>query len=184
MKYMYSLRFGLCPGFMEKEKFRELEAFCEAAKINDVQFFLNMEEVNNGHLTPNETKPWLDMIASFIPRLRGHGIQVSLNPWITTLHTDRGRKLKPGQNFTTMVDYKGNQADAVACPLCPEFQKYIHGAYQSYAKLGFDVIWVEDDFRIHNHAPWNGEAASVNCTRKNLRNGSAESTPGMNLSRP
>ena len=158
MGYIYSLRIGICPDFMAEEKFRQLEQFCKKARIDDVQFFINMEEVNDGHLTMEETKPWLDMISGFIPRLRSQGISVSLNPWITILHTDRGRKLKPGQNFTTMVDYKGNQAQAVACPLDPNFQEYIRKMYSTYAELGFNVIWVEDDFRLHNHAPleWGG----------------------------
>lgn len=158
MGYLYSLRIGLCPNFRAEEKFRQLEDFCAEAQIDDVQFFINMEEVNDGHLTVSETQPWLDMIASFLPRLKARGICVSLNPWITTLHTDRGRKLKPGQNFTTMVDYKGNRAQAVACPLCENFQKYISEMYRAYARLGFDVIWVEDDFRLHNHVPleWGG----------------------------
>ena len=158
MAYIYSLRIGICPDFMAEEKFLQLEEFCKQAKIDDVQFFINMEEVNDGHLTLQETRPWLDMLAGFIPRLRAQGITVSLNPWITTLHTDRGRKLKPGQNFTTMVDFRGKAAEAVACPLCPAFREYIAEMYREYAKLGFDTIWVEDDFRLHNHAPleWGG----------------------------
>lgn len=158
MGYTYSLRIGLCPDFMAEEKFGQLLEFCRQSGIDDVQFFINMEEVNDGHLTKEETRPWLEMIASFIPRLRAEGITVSLNPWSTTLHTDRGRTLKPGQDFTTMVDFRGKAAQAVACPLDPAFREYITGMYRDYAKLGFDVIWVEDDFRIHNHAPleWGG----------------------------
>lgn len=158
MSYVYSLRIGICPDFLAEEKFSQLEEFCAQAGINDVQFFINMEEVNDGHLTMEETRPWLEMLAGFLPRLKQRGITVSLNPWITTLHTDRGRTLKPGQNFTTMTDFRGRAAEAVACPLDPAFRQYIAGMYAEYAKLGFDVIWVEDDFRIHNHAPleWGG----------------------------
>lgn len=158
MEYIYSLRIGLCPDFMAEEKFEQLLEFCRQSGIDDVQFFINMEEVNDGHLTKEETRPWLEMIAGFLPRLRAQGITVSLNPWITTLHTDRGRTLKPGQNFTTMVDFRGKAAQAVACPLDPAFREYIAGMYRDYARLGFDVIWVEDDFRIHNHSPleWGG----------------------------
>lgn len=188
MGYIYSLRIGICPDFMAEEKFLLLEQFCEKSGVDDVQFFINMEEVNDGHLTMEETKPWLDMIASFIPRLRARGISVSLNPWITTLHTDRGRKLKPGQNFTTMVDYKGNQAQAVACPLCPDFQKYIRKMYSAYAALGFDVIWVEDDFRLHNHAPleWGGCFCSLHMKEFERRAGRKLSREDFvkNISRP
>ncbi len=157
-KFVYSLRIGVCPGFRSQEKFEEVLAFCREAGINDIQFHMNMEEVNQGHLTFEETEPWLKMLASFRERLKGEGISFSLNPWTTTLHTDRGRKLKPGQAFTTMRDYKGRDADAVACPLCENFTDYLTKIYARYAEMGFDTIWVEDDFRLHNHAPleWGG----------------------------
>ena len=45
------------------------------------------------------------------------------------LHADRGRKLKEGQNFRLMVDLYGNEATAVACPLCSNWQKYIAKMY-------------------------------------------------------
>lgn len=158
MEYRYSLRTALCPDYRTEENFLKLLNFCIEAGIDDVQFFINMEELNNGHLTLEEADTWLDMIASLMPRLRSAGIGVSLNPWHTTLHTDRGRTLKEGQNFVTMVDYEGNQAKAVACPLDPAFRTYLGQMYSKFAKLGFDIIWVEDDFRLHNHAPleWGG----------------------------
>ena len=67
------------------------------------------------------------------------------------MHTDRGRKLKKGQNFRLMVDPYGNEATAVACPLCQNWQNYIAEMYSYYASIQPNVIWVEDDFRLHNH---------------------------------
>lgn len=158
MGYVYSLRIAICPDFLTEEKFSKVLDFCQVARIDDVQFFVNMEEINAGHLTMDEVKPWMDMVASFLPRMRSLGITASLNPWHTVLHTDRGRTLKEGQEFTTMTDYLGQEAQAVACPLSPNFRRYISQMYSYYAKLGFDVIWVEDDFRLHNHSPlkWGG----------------------------
>lgn len=157
-EFTYSLRIGICPDFEPETKFQTLLSFCEKAKIDDIIFIINMEEVNDGHLTREETKPWLEMLKAFRSRVKEKGMMFSLNPWTTTLHTDRGRKLKPGQNFVTMVDPDGQKATAVACPLDASFQEYIFEMYKSYAELGFDVIWVEDDFRLHNHAPlrWGG----------------------------
>lgn len=158
MGYTYSLRVEIAPDYQTEEKFEQLLAFCKKAKIDDVQFFTSAEELNNGHMTMEEAKPWLDMLKSFIPRLREAGIGVSLNPWHTTLHTDRGRSLKPGQDFVTMTDYQGRQGDAIACPLGENFREYLRQLFTAYAELGFDVIWLDDDFRLHNHAPlaWGG----------------------------
>ena len=157
-KFTYSLRIGICPDFYAEEKFYDLLKFCKSAQIDDVQFFLNMEEVNQGHLSLEKSKEWLHMLQKFKPQLEEEGISVSLNPWTTVLHADRGRTLSEGQNFTTMADYNGRKADAVACPLDEKFQDYIKAIYGLYAELHFAVIWIEDDFRLHNHPPleWGG----------------------------
>lgn len=157
-QYTYSLRIGICPDFAPEEKFETLLEFCEKARVDDVQFFVNMEEVNQGHLSVEDTRKWLEMIAGFKPELEKRGMTVSLNPWTSILHEDRGRKLRPEQKFTTMMDMNGKKAQAVACPLDKEFQKYISEIYALYAEYGFNVIWVEDDFRLHNHGDleWGG----------------------------
>lgn len=157
-KFTYSLRIGICPDFYAEEKFYDLLKFCKSAQIDDVQFFLNMEEVNQGHLSLEKSKEWLHMLQKYKPQLEEEGISVSLNPWTTVLHADRGRTLSEGQNFTTMADYNGRKADAVACPLDEKFQDYIKAIYGLYAELHFAVIWIEDDFRLHNHPPleWGG----------------------------
>ncbi|MBF9017007.1 MULTISPECIES: hypothetical protein [unclassified Oceanispirochaeta] len=157
-KFTYSLRIGICPGFHSDEKLENLVGFCREAGIDDIQFHMNMEEINQGHLTVEETEPWLEMMKSFKDRLKKEGLLFSLNPWTTTVHTDRGRTLKTGQEFTTMRDFEGQSAAVVACPLDRSFLDYLTGMYTRYAELGFDILWVEDDFRIHNHAPlaWGG----------------------------
>lgn len=157
-EFVYSLRLAICPDFHPEEKFADVIEFCKKANINDVQFFVNMEEINQGHLTLEETKVWLDMIREFKPKLEAEGITVSLNPWTTILHGDRGRVLKEGQNFRLMVDPNGKQSEVTPCPLDENFHKYLREIYGAYAELGFNVIWLEDDCRLHNHHPleWGG----------------------------
>jgi hypothetical protein len=58
-----------------------------------------------------------------------------------------------------MVDVYGTKSNAVACPLCPNFREYISNLFAYYAReIEPDTIWVEDDFRLHNHLPleWGG----------------------------
>lgn len=157
-KFIYSLRIGISPTFNTDLNIKKLIKFCKNAHIDDIQFIINMEELNTGHLTTEENKVWLDMVTKYKKEIEIENISVSLNPWTTTLHTDRGRVLKEGQNFTTMVDYKGNSAKAVACPLDSNFTQYISNIYKEYAKIDFNTIWIEDDFRLHNHSPlqWGG----------------------------
>ncbi len=159
MLYKYILRFCVEPGFQEEEKLAKLVEFCGQAKIDDVMFFVAPEELCQGHLPIDKIVPWVELIARAKKILTPLGITTSINPWITTLHADRGRKLWPGQNFHTMVDPNGTKAEAVACPLCPEWRKYSVEAHKLYASIEPDTIWVEDDFRLHNHWPpleWGG----------------------------
>ncbi len=156
--FWYSLRYTMQPGRHESAHFERLLSFCESARIDDVMFLINGEELNQGHLTREETGPWMDMIARGKELLKPLGITTSINPWPTLLHCDRGRTLHSGQDFTLMTDPHGNTATAVACPICPQWRGYIADVYSRYAQLRPEMLWVEDDFRLHNHLPlvWGG----------------------------
>ncbi len=158
MGYQYILRYCVAPGFHEEEAVARLLEFCQSAKIDNVMFHINCEQLNRGHISIEQTKPWLETIQRAGEQLAEIGVKTSINPWITTLHTDRGRKLWDFNQFGTMSDPYGKKASAVACPADPEFQKYICEMYAYYATVRPDTIWVEDDFRLHNHAPleWGG----------------------------
>lgn len=156
--FIYTLRCTIQPGHHEEQRIRDLISFCKQAQIDDVAFFINVEELNQGHLTIEETKPWIDLILRCKERLEPLSVTTSINPWTTLLHTDRGRILKPGQNFRLMVDPYGNEASATVCPLCPEWRSYIAEMYAYYAEVKPYILWVEDDIRLHNHDPlkWGG----------------------------
>lgn len=158
-QFTYMLRYCMEPGFCEQERLEKLLVFCRQSITTDVMFFYNCEELNRGHYTPDELDLWLDLIARMKPVLAREGITTSINPWATMLHTDRGRSLRPGQDFTLMVDPFGNQASAVACPACEHFLEYLAWEYRTCAeRIHPNVLWVEDDFRLHNHHPliWGG----------------------------
>lgn len=151
-KYEYSLRFALLDGTDIDDRINKLEDFCKKAKIDDVMFFIDAEDVNHGHCTVEEVAPHIKAIKKAGKRIRNLGITLSLNPWVSLIHGERGRKLKPGQNFTTMVTYDGYKSTVIACPLCENWRKYYVDMYKYYCtELKPDTIWIEDDFRLHNH---------------------------------
>jgi len=127
--YSYILRFAVQPGNNEEERFSQLIEFCRTALIDEVMFFVNCEELNQGHLTIEETRPWMKVIEKGKELLTPIGVKTSINPWTTILHCDRGRKLKEGQNFRLMTDPYGNRASASVCPLCPNWRKYLAEMY-------------------------------------------------------
>ena len=137
---------------------RWLLKLVKEAPVDEIMFFFFAEELNDGHDTIERVKKWIEKSRPYRKALADAGIAVSLNPWHSVLHCDRGRSLKPGQNWQTMVGPTGDQCTAVVCPLDENWQRYYDETLRLYAKEGFRVIWVDDDIRYHNHAPleWGG----------------------------
>src|SRR5699024_10997668 len=131
----------------------ELILFCKEAQIDDVNFFINHEEIGRGHISLEDTKAWIKASLDLKKRLAKEKIAFSLNPGITLIHGDRGRVVDPKLGIQTMVDQDGTQASAVECPGDPVWQQYITDTYALYACVEPDYLWIEDDFRHFNHKP-------------------------------
>ena len=150
--YRYILRYTIDPSFQPEQRMEELAQFCTESGIAEVMLFFTGEELNLGHPTEQEYRPWLDVAVRVKERLAREGVEVSLNPWTTTHHATRGRYLKPGQDFTTMVGANGVVNALAACPLCPRWQEYLCETFAQWAaELRPIAIWIEDDWRLHNH---------------------------------
>lgn len=152
---------------------RQMLKLVDQAPIDEVMFFFYAEEHNDGHDTLQQVQQWIDHSRPYRQALADKGIQISLNPWHTLLHADRGRRLKPGQNWQTMVDPYGRCATAQVCPLDPHWREYIAQVMRMYAKEGFRVIWIDDDIRFHNHGPlrWGGCFCPLHVAEFNRRTG-------------
>ncbi len=148
------LRVQIFPGHHEDERIEKIASFCKKYDFQNVILFINAVNYNVGHMTIGEAKPWVDTIKKAKKKLNENGISVSLNPWIDIGSYDGGRKLKEGQNFRTMVDRNGTRCTMVVCPLCEEWRKYFFEFYEYIlTEIKPEVVWVEDDLRLHNHAP-------------------------------
>ena len=150
--FRYILRYYIDPGYCEDERIAELIDFCNDSCIKEVMLFFNPEEVNNGHMTIEEFDRFLPMAKKIKSALSANGITLSLNPWTTLVHSPRGRKLKEGQNFRLMIGESGRDNGVSPCPLCENWLKYICELWAHAVKeLQPDSIWIEDDWRLHNH---------------------------------
>ncbi len=132
---------------------------CRDADVDEVMLFFFAEEFNNGHDTVDEIREWLALSRPITEALHAVGVRTSLNPWHSVLHVDRGRTLKPDQaQWQRMMDPNGRAATAVVCPLDPGWRTYYRQTLALYADAPFDVIWVDDDIRYHNHGDlaWGG----------------------------
>lgn len=151
-RFTNCLRIAIVPGWYEDERIECIKNFCIKHGFGNVMLFINAEEYNVGHMTVEEAKPWVDTMKKAKAVFNAEGISVSVNPWIEWGHLDRGRKLKPGQNFTTMVDMDGKTAQMVACFYDKEWRKsYLTLMEYLLREVQPDVYWIEDDFRLHNH---------------------------------
>lgn len=158
MSYLYSLRLALDPGRTDKRELAGLPSFIEAGRIDDVMVFANVEELNTGHTDDVERVAYRELAERTATVAATAGASMSLNPWHTVMHGDYGKKLRAGQDFRLMVDPTGRTAELAVCPRDESWQRYLAGLYAFYAAAHPRFIWVEDDFRYHNHWPleWGG----------------------------
>ena len=141
-----------------KRDARGLAKFCKKHQVEEVVIMFAAEEWNNGLLSKREEDRWFFAVRQAKAILDQAGIRVSLNPWMTVNHASRGRRFPRDRRFAPMVSPLGEQSKGCASFADSHWQDYICKLYGRFAQLGFRVIWVEDDFRYHNHAPltWGG----------------------------
>lgn len=156
--FRYIFRFCCDPGFNDEQEIEALLRYTDEALIDDVAVFANVEEINTGHMSVEEQDVYLAMMRTLQPLLAQKGVSMSVNQWHSVMHADYGKTLRPDQPFRRMVDAQGHTAQLCVCPLCRKWQRYIAQIYARYAELDPFILWVEDDFRLHNHEPltWGG----------------------------
>ena len=156
--FRYIFRFCCDPGFNDEAEMQALKRYVREARIDDVAVFANVQELNTGHMTREEQDVYLRLMERVRDLLSGMGVTFSVNHWHSVMHADLGKRMDPALDFRPMVDVEGNEASLCVCPLCEKWQRHIAGLYARYAQLEPSILWVEDDFRLHNHAPlvWGG----------------------------
>lgn len=152
--FQYALRFTLDPATYDARKAQQLLAFCRQGQIDEVVFFINPEELNQGHVTKIRAAQWLTAIRQAAQPLQAAGIAISLNPWTTIMHSDRGRQVPAQLGFDTMVNYQGQQSESMACPADQRWRDYLSARYAQFAAIHPVRLWLEDDFRRFKSPPF------------------------------
>ena len=152
--YHNCLRVQVTPDGMQDERIENIAEHCARYGFDNVMLCINQEEFNVGHIPLEMAKPWVAVLKKAADAIRAKGLSVSINNWMEIGHCDRGCHWFEGQSFTPFVDMKGRVADNIACPLCDAWFDYF-AEYATYLvrELDPDTYWIEDDFRLHNHAP-------------------------------
>ncbi len=152
--FYHCLRAQIYPDEYAFERIRSIKNFCLKYGFQNVILIYNGEEHNVGHIKDDELVKWVEVIKQAKEEFAKCGISTSLNPWMELGHLDRGRKLQEGQDFVTMVDRFGQASELVACPLDDNWRNYyLHQLSYYVGEIKPEVLWIEDDFRYHNHPP-------------------------------
>lgn len=152
--YRYTLRLAIDKNIYDADKKQRLIDFVKKAHISDVAFFLNQEELSDTHITLDKAQELISDVDEISQPLKELGITISLNPWTTMNHSDRGIPIKPELDIKPMVNYQGKKSLSIACPGYPGWADYISNIYGIWASIHPHELWLEDDFRHYKNAPF------------------------------
>ena len=159
--FRFIFRLSFDPRSVTEGQVREAADFMRDARAEEVMLQIAPEELADGYMDERQVAMHRDM-SVMVKRVLGEaGVELSLQPWYTTLGVTRGRPAKPGQDYRLMVGENGSTRTLTACPLDEWWLDHLSGAFADWADaVQPRAMWVEDDFRLHNHDPqylgWGG----------------------------
>lgn len=129
-----------------------VQQICREARINEVIFLIDPEEHFFGFPTLDRIRCWSRTLKHAGELLRSKGILMSLNPWVTLGHGARGYAPPKELGFTAMMTGDDGAVSLdTACPADPAWQRYLAESYALFASANPEILWLEDDHRLHNH---------------------------------
>ncbi|APX71989.1 hypothetical protein M5C72_02275 [Companilactobacillus allii] len=153
-KYRYTLRLAIDKSIYNYEKKQDLIDFVKKSKVSDVAFFINQEELSDSHITLKKAQELITEIDTISQPLKEMNVTISLNPWTTMNHSDRGLGIRSELDIKPMVSYQGVLSTSMACPGYVGWMEYISDVYAIYASIKPHELWLEDDFRHYKNAPF------------------------------
>ncbi len=109
---------------------------CELKRIGAERVFLGLGPRNTDEV---EQAKELILIKEYCEFFKKHGLEVGA--WMWTFWASGEN------NFTKMTASNGNALNDFACPLDPEYKKFMHKHIKNIAKCGVDIIMYDDDYR-------------------------------------
>lgn len=135
-------------------RLRELLGFCQNAGIDAVQFHVNT--LPGTYYMPahnaDEQKHWAKWMFEVVaPELRNAGISYQLNFQMLLGGSPYGLDMRGEYEWDFLVNQYGAESPGCACPLSKKFRRIGGEMLELWASTKPDVIWLDDDFRLHNH---------------------------------
>jgi len=137
-----------------RQRLRELLVFCKEARIDAVQFFVNTLP-GTYYMPPPDASGQLHWIAwmkeEVAPAVRNAGISYQLNFQMFLGAGSYDLDMRDLYEWEFLVNQHGEETLGCACPLSPAFRTRMGEMLRLWAGTGPDIIWMDDDFRMHNH---------------------------------
>ena len=147
----YALRRTL-PVWSFEENLKELVEYLPRCGVNEIWVKIDTEDFSHGQVPLEWARRYQECLFKIKEAMDGIGVLYSLNPWITTGMTDRGRNahdLLPG--LKTTVSNKGTKMNVWACPYSEVWRDHTDKLWTLYAQTRPHVIWLEDDIRTFEY---------------------------------
>lgn len=137
-----------------KQQTEDLIANCRQNHIRHVILFSGNHWNMGWNLpTMDEAKARVEVLRPVVKRLRSVGLHVSINMWTTIGHADLGRDERQRFSWQFMVGDDGTESHTAPCPIDPKWKTYIGDLYGLFAQLEPEIMYIDDDYRYHNHRP-------------------------------
>ncbi|MBP1993747.1 hypothetical protein [Paenibacillus eucommiae] len=139
---------------MHIQPFREnlWDAYLQQMKSMNVRRVFLASSIHEGHLPELEVyRKEALILKELIALFGGHGIEAAY--WGNSIGHGGSLLTGAARRFQEVVGPEGKTASGVYCPLDPEFIAYVCQGYSLIAESGVDLLVLDDDFRLHLHAP-------------------------------
>ena len=136
------------------QRLEELLAFCAEAKVDAVQFFVNT--LPGTYYMPahnaQEQRHWAEWMRDKVrPALEAAHVSYQLNFQMLLGASPCNLDMRDEYPWEFLVNQYGDESLGCACPLGPKFLSAMGEMLRLWASTGPDVVWIDDDFRMHNH---------------------------------
>ncbi len=133
---------------------KELLEFCREAGVDAVQFYVNTQQ--GSYYLPArgaaEQMDWVKwMSETVVPAIRDAGISYQLNFQSLLGHASYGLDVRDQFGWEFLMNEYGEQTFGCPCPIGPRFRAIMGECLQMWASTKPDILWIDDDFRMHNH---------------------------------
>lgn len=143
-----------------RQRLQELLAFCRGAQIDAVQFFVNTLP-GTYYMPPysaREQAHWAAWMKEEVaPALRRDSISYQLNFQMLLGAGSKGLDMREKYPWDFLVNQHGEETLGCACPISPGFREAMGKMLRLWAATDPDILWIDDDFRMHGHGLGNGE---------------------------